>query len=383
MVNFLDVYSQGVYKTACCNSSKDSEYLAVGAAAMKFGLFQSVQLPEPGAQARYYKEALQQVLWAEQLGFDSVWFTEHHFSRHGIVPASLTVLAYLAGKTTSIRLGTAVAVLPFHNPIQLAEEAAIVDVLSEGRLDLGVGRGYQWGEFHKFAVPMEEATRRFEEAMEVMTKAWTATEPFDHRGEFWSFNEMTLLPKPVQSPHPPVWVAASSPTSMDRVARHNWNLLIGQGEGFQQVAAQVEYFRTAVAEAGGTYSPDRVIAARAMYTARSQEQARRDTEAPFMWFKRTGQEVGAPPDHRVELLPDDFKEYRRRYARGVYANYDAMWEHVALFGTPEDVAERIAWLRHAGVENLIFFINYGGIENRKVLDSLELFATKVMPLFKG
>jgi alkanesulfonate monooxygenase SsuD/methylene tetrahydromethanopterin reductase-like flavin-dependent oxidoreductase (luciferase family) len=85
----------------------------------------------------------------------------------------------------------------------------------------------------------------------------------------------------------------------------------------------------------------------------------------------------------VDLLPDDFKEYRRRYARGVYANYDAMWENVALFGTPEDVAERIAWLRHAGVENLIFFVNYGGIENRKVLDSLELFATHVMPLFKG
>ena len=101
-----------------------------------------------------------------------------------------------------------------------------------------------------------------------------------------------------------------------------------------------------------------------------------------MWFKRTGQEVGAPPDHRVELLPDDFKEYRRRFARGVYANYDAMAEHVALFGTPECVAERIEGLRHAGVENLIFFINYGGIEHRKVLDSLELFATKVMPLFK-
>ena len=157
---------------------------------MKFGLFQSVQLPEPGAQAKYYKEALEQVLYAEQLGFDSVWFTEHHFSRHGIVPASLTVLAYLAGLTTSIRLGTAVAVLPFHNPIQLAEEAVTVDVLSNGRLDLGVGRGYQWGEFHKFHVPMDEATRRFEEAMEVMTRAWTATEPFDHRGEFWSFNAM-------------------------------------------------------------------------------------------------------------------------------------------------------------------------------------------------
>jgi len=140
---------------------------------MKFCLLQSVQLPEAGAQVQYYKDALEQVRWAEQLGFASVWFTEHHFSRHGIVPASLTVLAYLAGVTTSIRLGTAVAVLPFDNPIQLAEEAATVDLLSNGRLDLGVGRGYQWGEFHKFNVPMDEATRRFEEAMDVMTRAWT------------------------------------------------------------------------------------------------------------------------------------------------------------------------------------------------------------------
>jgi alkanesulfonate monooxygenase SsuD/methylene tetrahydromethanopterin reductase-like flavin-dependent oxidoreductase (luciferase family) len=198
----------------------------------------------------------------------------------------------------------------------------------------------------------------------------------------WSFNDMTVYPKPVQTPHPPLWVAASSPTSMNRVARHNWNLLIGQGESFQQVAAQVEYFRTAVEEAGFLYRSDRITTARAMYTARSQQQARQDTEAPFMWFKRTGQEVSAPPDHRVELLPNDFKEYRRRFARGVYANYDVMWENVALFGTPECVAERIESLRHAGVENLIFFVNYGGIENRKVLDSLELFATQVMPLFK-
>src|SRR5258706_3381574 len=106
---------------------------------MKFGLFQSVQLPEPGTQAKYYREALEQVRYAEQLGYTSVWFTEHHFSRHGIVPSSLAVLAYLAAVTTTIRLGTAVSVLPFHNPIQLAEEAATVDLLSDGRLDLGVG----------------------------------------------------------------------------------------------------------------------------------------------------------------------------------------------------------------------------------------------------
>ena len=349
---------------------------------LKFGLFHTVQLPEPGGQVKDYREALEQVRRAEQLGFDSVWFTEHHFSRHGIVPASMTVLAYLAGVTTSIRLGTAVAVLPFHNPIQLAEEAATVDLLSDGRLEFGIGRGYQWGEFHRFQIPMDEASRRFEEALSVITKAWTATEPFDHQGEFWTFKDMTVHPKPVQTPHPPIWVAASSPTSMDRAARQNCNLLISQGESFQQVGSQAEYFRTALEREGFTYSTQRVVAARAMYVARSQEQARMDTEAPFMWFKRTGQEVSSPPEHRVELLPEDFKEYRRRYTQGAYADYDALWENVALFGTPESVADSIEGLRQSGVENLIFFVNYGGFEHRKVLDSLELFAAEVMPSFK-
>jgi len=190
---------------------------------MKFGLFQSVQLPDPTQQVKYYEDAMTQVRHAETLGFDSVWITEHHFSRHGIVSATLSLLVYPAGVTEKIRLGTGVTVLPFHNPIQLAEQTATVDLLSGGRLDFGAGRGFQWGEFNKLNIPMEEASRRFEESMEVLTKAWTATEPFDHVGEFWRFNDMTIQPKPVQSPHPPIFVAASSEDSVNRVARNDWN----------------------------------------------------------------------------------------------------------------------------------------------------------------
>lgn len=350
---------------------------------MRFGLFQSVQLPDPQAQVRYYKEALEQVLWAEQLGFDSVWVTEHHFSRHGIVSATLSLLAYLAGVTKTIRLGTGVTVLPFHNPIELAEQAATVDLLSDGRLDFGVGRGFQWGEYHKLNIPMEESNRRFDETMEVITRAWTSEKPFDHSGEFWTFNDMTVHPRPIQKPHPPIWVAAASPASVDRVANHDWNLLIGQGEPFHQVAEQLEYYRTAVGEAGFNYTPGRVVVARAMYTAPSEEQARRDTETPFMWFKQTGQEVGAPPDHRVELLPEEYKAYRGRFSRDTTFDYDEMFENVALFGTPDQVAERIEGLRQSGVENLIFFINYGGIDTKKVMASLELFAKEVIPLFRN
>ena len=348
---------------------------------MKFGLFHSVQLPNPAEQERYYKEALEQVLHAERLGYNSVWFTEHHFTRHGIVSATLSVLAYLAGLTNTIRLGTAVTVLPFHNPVQLAEQTATVDLLSNGRLDLGVGRGYQWGEFHRMGVPMDEATRRFEEAMEVLTRAWTSSEPFDHRGEFWSFSDLTVQPRPVQRPHPPVYVAASGAESMARVVRNDWNLLVGQAETYDRVASQVESYRDALAEVEAEYTPGRVVVARAMHAAPTTEEARREAEIPFMWFKQTGQEVSAPPGHQVDLLPDEFAEYRSRYSPDARFDYGAMCENVMLFGSPDHIAEGIGRLRDSGVENLIFFVNFGGIEHQKVLDSLELFAAEVMPQF--
>jgi alkanesulfonate monooxygenase SsuD/methylene tetrahydromethanopterin reductase-like flavin-dependent oxidoreductase (luciferase family) len=291
-------------------------------------------------------------------------------------------LAYLAGVTRTIRLATAVTVLPFHHPIRLAEETATVDLLSHGRLDLGVGRGYQWGEFHRLNLSMAEADRRFQESMQVLTQAWTAEEPFDHQGEFWTFHDMTVHPRPVQTPHPPVWVAASSPGSMDRIVHHHWNLLIGQGLTVQQVGEQVAYFRQANENATGIYDPYRVKVARAMYTAPTPEQARRDAEAPFMWFKRTADEVSAPPQRRIDLLPDNFEHYRRRFATEAAFNYSEMADRVMLFGSPEQVAERVEALRQAGVESLILFVNFGGIDSQKVKDSLELFATEVMPQFK-
>ena len=350
---------------------------------MKFGLFHSVQLPDPDREGEYYREALDQVLWAEQLGYDSVWFTEHHFSRHGIVSAPFSVLSYLAAKTSVIRLGTAVTVLPFHNPVQIAEEAATVDLLSGGRLDLGVGRGYQWGEYHKLNIAMDQADRRFHEALDVLVQGWTAREPFEHQGEFWTFNDMTVHPRPVQQPHPPLWVAASSQPSMDRIAAHGWNLLVGQGESFSRVASQLDYFRAAVGEAGGNGddAPGRVTVARAMYTASNFEQVVADARVPFMWFKETGNEVGAPPERRGELLPDNFAEYRRRFSAESSVDFKQMAEEVILFGDPDEVSEKVEVLRQSGVEKVILFVNYGGIEHRKVLDSLELFAKEVMPAF--
>ena len=123
--------------------------------------------------------------------------------------------------------------------------------------------------------------------------------------------------------------------------------------------------------------------ARAMYTASSVAKSRQDTKAPFMWFKQTGQEVGAPRDNNVELLPDEYQAYRERFARDVTFDYDAMYDNVALFGTPDVITQRIQNLQKSGVEKIIFFINYGGIDHQKVLDSLDLFSKEVMPHFQN
>ena len=147
------------------------------------------------------------------------------------------------------------------------------------------------------------------------------------------------------------------------------------------MAQQIENYKSALSQAGNTYNDGRVVVARAMYTAPNMAQSRQDTEAPFMWFKQTGLEVGAPRDNNVELLPDEYQAYRRRFTRDGTFDYDAMYENVALFGTPDDLTERIKGLQKSGVEKIIFFINYGGIDHQKVLASLDLFAKEVMPNF--
>ncbi|MEX2446565.1 MAG: LLM class flavin-dependent oxidoreductase, partial [Dehalococcoidia bacterium] len=177
---------------------------------MKFGLFHTVQWPEGTEQRDRMREGLAQAVHAEELGFHSLWMTEHHFTRHGITADNLGLLAYLAASTERMRLGSAVSVLPFHNPLRLAEAAATVDLLSDGRFDFGVGRGYQWTEYHGFGVDIEQGAARFEESLELILRAWGAEAPFDHHGDFWDFDDVNVLPRPFQHPHPPVWVATAS-----------------------------------------------------------------------------------------------------------------------------------------------------------------------------
>ena len=189
---------------------------------MQFGIFGSAQAstqdlgPETGQGFRDY---LDYAVEAEALGYRSSFLVEHHFTGWNQVSATLMLQTALAMRTTTLRLGTAVIVLPWHNPVLLAEQAATLDLISGGRLDFGIGKGYRHNEFAGFRIPPEEAEPRFEESVEVMTKAFVSRERFSHRGKFWQFDDIVVEPPPAQQPHPPFWVAAGSEASIRRAAQ--------------------------------------------------------------------------------------------------------------------------------------------------------------------
>ncbi len=188
---------------------------------MRFGTFHIVQWHESKSQEQSIREALEQIELAEELGFDAAWIGEHHFSRHGLVSGIFPLLGNIAARTKRIKLGTAVVVLPFHNPILTAQEAATVDVISGGRLLFGVGSGYQRQEFEGMGVDVEEARDRFREYLDVIIAAW-AGRPEDrmtHKGRFVDVEELWTMPKPLQRPHPPLYVAVSTSPRNGRLRR--------------------------------------------------------------------------------------------------------------------------------------------------------------------
>src|SRR5450432_1822053 len=177
---------------------------------MRFGLFGSAAARRGTGEfdsSEGFRDFIEYNIEAEGLGFHGTFVVEHHFTGFGQVSATLNLLTWLGAKTRHLRLGTAVIVLPWHNPVLLAEQAATLDLMSGGRFDFGIGKGYRHSEFKGFAMAPEEAEARFEEAIEIIRRSWTMRTRFSHHGKFWNFGDIVVEPPPSQKPHPPFWVA--------------------------------------------------------------------------------------------------------------------------------------------------------------------------------
>jgi alkanesulfonate monooxygenase SsuD/methylene tetrahydromethanopterin reductase-like flavin-dependent oxidoreductase (luciferase family) len=259
-------------------------------------------------------------------------------------------------------------VLPWHNPALLAEQAGTLDLLSNGRFDFGIGKGYRWGEFHGFCVPMQEADERYRETVAFLRKAWTSEGRFSHHGKYWHYDDVVIEPAPVQKPHPPLWVGAASPNSIRFAAEQGYNLLLGQGGGPETVAEGVSIYRRAVEALGRTYDSSMVGLTRALHIAMndSEREAALELRAKFM---AQVEQLSLSPTGELPTLG------RARKAL-TQAERHALTERDALIGRPDEIIRRIKRLQEGGVEYIMV------IDFAARLDHLRMFAREVMPAFE-
>ena len=329
---------------------------------MKFGLFGGAQARGgPAGDSHAYHDFINYVVEAERLGFSSVFLVEHHFTGFGQVSASMNLLTYLAARTDRIRLGTAVVVLPWHNPILVAEQAATLDLLSNGRLDFGVGKGYRSYEFSGFCIAPEEATERFEEAMEVIRKAWTTQGRFSYQGKRWRFDNVIVEPSPIQQPHPPFWLGAGSADSIRRAAREGYNLLLDQIAPTELIIDRVHTFRQECQRIGRPYDPMMVGVTRGLQIVHNEEERKRAIVTRRNVLKNIGDLARGPgAEHYANI-----KEVEESF----------VLDDAPLLGTPEEIIARLKRLEAGGVENVLFAAPGASVAG------LRTFAEEIMPAF--
>src|SRR2546428_266960 len=240
---------------------------------MNFGTFLLMQSPSARSSQEIYARGIEIAQAAETLGFGNVWLAEHHFSTYGYLSRPTQLATYIAAKTTRLRVGTAVIVVPLHHPLVIAEEVATVDLLSGGRFDLGLGRGYQRYEFERLGMDLAESRPRWEESVDVMLKAFSG-EPFTYKGKYFDIAETVVFPQPVQKPHPPIWITAQSPESVEAAVRRGFNVLTG-GFGIP-IERTVEFRRLfdQLVEEVKPPHPLLVATQRAVYVTDSEADAR-------------------------------------------------------------------------------------------------------------
>jgi alkanesulfonate monooxygenase SsuD/methylene tetrahydromethanopterin reductase-like flavin-dependent oxidoreductase (luciferase family) len=349
---------------------------------MKFSLFILPSWPEQEAshQSRIFAEAVEQIQYAEELGFDSVWLAEHHFSRFGICPLALSFAYYVAARTRTIRIGTGVSVLTFQNPVLLAEETAMLDVLSHGRLDFGVGRGQVVYEYGNFQVDFESRTQRFQEILDIILGLWS-TPGFSYHGKYYQVDDMTIAPVPVQQPHPPIYLAVSrTPASVDVAVQRNLPIMTGTNTPDEDVLGIRRLYAERCAAAGKAPLLGDMPFFRLAYVAEDEKQAQEDPREALTW-------VGDLNGLRRTLTKSseiymDLEHWRQTRTTPP-PNYETQLQNTTYFGTPDQL---VTWIRALQQQHHVQYfgvnMSFGTLKHEQVMRSMALFAREVMPKFQ-
>lgn len=350
---------------------------------MKFGLFMLL----PGGFGRtpeqVYKNNLELISIAEDLGFFSAYVAEHHFSEYGLVNDPLLFLAAAAVQTRRIRLGTGVMIVPLYSPMRLAENAAMVDVLSGGRLDFGIGRGYQPHEFEAFDVPMDESQARTDEAMDFIRRVWTEDE-VTFEGKYYTFRKVALSPKPVQKPHPPILTAAVSPSTFKRLGEQGERILTSPNfTPLDLIKENFGAYRSALLARGEDLAGYDFPLMQQCYVGEdSQRGYDEPREAAMHYYNLLGRLLPKEVPGK-DGTPPSYEFYGKIQRNVTSLEYDFLYENGVTFGDPGRVIDRIQMLQQeAGVNYYQGWFNFGNLDHKLAVASLKRFAEKVMPHFK-
>ncbi|MAE93788.1 MAG: hypothetical protein CL910_03935 [Deltaproteobacteria bacterium] len=347
---------------------------------MKFGLLHLFESPAGRTEKQMIDEQVALMESAEEYGFDSVWPAEHHFSEYGVCGSPVVNLAAIARTTKKVRLGTGVVILPFHHPVRVAEDFAMLDQLSGGRVELGVGRGYQPLEFGGFGVDQTRSTELFDESLEVIQRCWT-DERLNYQGQHYQFEDLEVRPKPFQEPHPPIWMAALSEGSFEKAGRLGLNLLLSPvfGGSLQGAADLIKVYRETLASHGHDPTTRQVGALVMTYAGKTQEQAREEFARPVMWYFRTFGKYVAPKVGQPAIKGYEWYTSMRDAVNAV--EWDQLVEHgTVICGETDYVTERLSELKQlTGVDHLLGWTRLGGISHELMIGHMERMQASIMP----
>jgi alkanesulfonate monooxygenase SsuD/methylene tetrahydromethanopterin reductase-like flavin-dependent oxidoreductase (luciferase family) len=350
---------------------------------MKFGLHYQLPCYGPHSAVQRYRDTIEQAVAGEALGFESVWPVEQHFNPGlSIMPAPLLPLAAIAERTQRIRLGIAIVLLPLSHPLRVAEEIATLDVMSNGRVEFGVGRGAIPSHFRGFGVNQSDSRDRLFEELEIIRRAWTQ-ERCSYAGRFYQFENIEVVPKPIQKPHPLIRIAANSEDSFALMGREGYPIFAAsQVNSFNRLRKLLPAYREARAAAG---HPDNggedLTLLMPLYVGENREEIRRDTEPGIRHLLEIVASLYSQNTPKTEGGAARIMELARKVRS---TTYEQASESMAVFDTPQACAERLqAFREEFKMGRLICWFNPGGtLPHDRVLRSMELFANKVIPLFR-
>lgn len=353
---------------------------------MQFGVAMNIPTEEGRSDAAVIREHMALGDLAEPLGFDSLFVLEHHFTGYVLSPSPLQTLAFYAGRTNRINLGTAAIVLPWNDPIRVAEQISILDILCNGRCLFAFGRGLAVSEFNGFQVPMPEARARFVEASQIVV-GLLANETFEYAGEFYQIPKLSIRPRPISRPHERFYASSMGTESAKIIARLGFGMLISTQKAWMMLGADATGFREVALSAG--HSPKNPIVLAVVSVAKSREQAR---ERALEYLGRDLSMIDAHYRFSEGVLAtiegyESYASTQQSFSRITDESFrnQAVEEYVKLqlVGTADDCIQQIEELSHlTGSEHLILEFSYGGMPYQEAENNMYIFATEVIPALR-